>query len=217
VQRTAKPPIADLAETLAAAMVALDPGEQELALGLYRTLAEGEPVSVGALADDLGRDRTEVAKALEDWPGLFRADDGRIISFCGLAIPEMPHSFRVAWDALFLPGLIARTAEVQSRSPASGEGVRLIVDPDAVRELEPEATTVSMLAPTEAFDSGGIMSFCHFVHFFPAWSEGEEWVAGHEGTFLLSVSEAHELGRLVNYKQFGALLPSTAGGREGSP
>ncbi len=124
-------------------MVTLDPPDQELAPGLYRRLAEGEPVSSAGLASE-GRESTEVAETLEDWPGVFRSDDGRMVSFRGRAIPEMPHSFRVgerqlftwcAWDALFIPELI----------------------------------------------------------------------------------DAHELGRLVNRKQFGGLLPSTAGDREHSP
>ena len=202
-------------------MVTLDGREQELALGLYRRLAEGEPVSAAALAADLGRQEAEVAGALEGWPGLFRAEDGRVISFWGLAIPEMPHSFRVngrrlftwcAWDALFIPELIGQTADVESRPPAGGEKVRLVVEPNAVREVEPETAVVSMLAPAEAFDYRVMTSFCHYVHFFPSPAEGEEWVAEHEGTFLLSVPEAHELGRLVNRKQFGPLLPSRPGG-----
>jgi alkylmercury lyase len=215
-----RPPIADLAETLSQAMVTLDTREQELALGLYRKLAEGEPVSAAALAADLGHQEAEVAGALEGWPGLFRAEDGRVISFWGLAIPEMPHSFRVgghqlftwcAWDALFIPELIGQAAEVESRSPASDEEVRLIVEPNAVREVEPESAVVSMLPPAEAFDYRVMTSFCHYVHFFPSSAEGEGWVAEHGGTFLLSVPEAHELGRLVNRKQFGALLPSGSG------
>jgi hypothetical protein len=60
----------------------------------------------------------------------------------------------------------------------------------------------------QSFDCRVITSFCHLVHFFSSPSEGDAWISEREGTFLLSVAEAHELGRQVNLKRFGALLTS---------
>lgn len=208
-----KPPIPELAETLAKAMPALSPDGQRLALALYRELAACEPVPPRALANELGREEAEIADALERWPGVFRTDDGRVTSFWGLSIPEMAHHFRVdgrqlftwcAWDALFIPGLIGQSAAVESRSPTNGELVRLTVDPDGIRELDPETAMVSMLSPAEAFDYRVIIGFCHFVHFFSSSVEGEQWVSEHPGTFLLSVAEAYELGQTVNRRRFDA-------------
>jgi len=211
----ARPKIAELADSLAEAMPRLEPDEQRLALAVYRQLAAGEPVPARALASELGRAESEVAMALGRWPGVFRSDDGRIVSFWGLAIPEMPHRFRVdghdlhtwcAWDALFIPELISRTAKVESHSPGGRGSIRLVVDPDGIRDVVPEAAVVSMLSPADAFDHTVITSFCHFVHFFPSPEAGAEWVAEHPETFLLSVSEAHELGQIVNRRRFGAGL-----------
>jgi alkylmercury lyase len=215
VPNATKPRIPELAQTLTDAMPRLRPDERQLALAVYRLLAAGEPVPASALAPELGGSEAEIAATLESWPGVFRSDDGRIVSFWGLAIPEMPHRFRVdgrelhtwcAWDALFIPELIGIPAEVESHPPLSGEPVRLVVAPDGIREVVPEATVVSMLSPAEAFDQRVIMSFCHFVHFFPSPEDGAEWIAQHPGTFLLTVPEAHELGRIVNAKRFGAGL-----------
>ena len=214
------PPLADLANLLVGAMLRLEPGDQQLALALYRWLARGEPVTPTALADALGRDDSDVTDTLGRWPGVFRTDDGRIDSFWGLAIPEMSHRLRIdgrelytwcAWDALFIPQLIGRTAEVESRSPVDGELVRLVVDPERVREVAPESAVVSMLSPAEAFDYRVIMRFCNFVHFFPSSVAGTRWVAEHPGTFLLSVPEAHELGRIVNGERLGAGLVASRG------
>lgn len=224
--KTSKPPIGALAEALVEAMPVLDPREQQLALALYRRLAAGKPVSPSGLARELGRDRAEIDQWLEGWPGVFRDDDGRVTSFWGLAVAETPHRFGVdgcrlftwcAWDALFIPELINRTAEVESRSPTGGETVRLIVDPDRVRGVDPQATVVSMLSPAKAFDYRVITSFCHFVHFFPSSREAEAWVSENDGTFLLSLAEAHALGRLVNRKRFNATLASARNDREASP
>jgi len=82
------------------------------------------------------------------------------------------------------------------------------VDPDGVRELDASTTLVSMLSPDESFDQQVISSFCHFVHFFSSSEEGEAWVSQHQGTFLLSVPEAYELGRLVNRARYGVLATS---------
>jgi alkylmercury lyase len=221
MEQTSKSTIPDLAESLAEAMPVLDRRQQELALELYRRLALGAPVPPSTLASELGCDEAEVVEALERWPGVFRDGDGRVTSFWGLAIPEMAHRFRVdgrrlftwsAWDALFIPELIGHTAEVESRSPAGGAAVRLIVDPDGVREVDPETVVVSMLAPEEAFDQRVISSFCHFVHFFATPEEAAEWASEHAGTFVLSVFEAHELGRLVNRRRFDRVLRSAASG-----
>ena len=92
--------------------------------------------------------------------------------------------------------------------------MRLVVDPHRVREVEPEAAVVSMLSPADAFDYRVIQHFCHFVHFFPSAEAGALWMAEHPGTFLLSVAEAHELGRLVNGRLFGESLGSVDRGGE---
>ena len=126
VANATKPPMPEFAESLAGAMPALGPAEQQLALAVYRRLAAGDPVPPSALATELGRGEAEVDETLDRWPGVYRDDAGRVIGFRGLAIPEMPHRFRVddrqlhtwcAWDALFIPELIGRTAEVESRRP----------------------------------------------------------------------------------------------------
>ncbi len=40
-----------------------------------------------------------------------------------------------------------------------------------------------------------IESFCHRVLFFASEASGATWVAEHEGTMLLSIEEAFEVGR----------------------
>jgi hypothetical protein len=61
---------------------------------------------------------------------------------------------------------------------------------------------VSFLAPDAPWDHGVIQGFCHYVLFFTSRETGEQWAAKHEGTFLLSVAEAYEVGRRVNARRF---------------
>lgn len=71
---------------------------------------------------------TRVRDALTAWPGVL-FEDGSVIGFWGLALPEMGHRFLVdgrllyawcSWDALFIPELIGRAAQVESKDPVSG-------------------------------------------------------------------------------------------------
>jgi alkylmercury lyase len=211
----ARPEISSLAEAIAGSMAGLSVEEQRLAVALYRRLARGEPVPAGSLAAELGADEDEIEGTLNGWPAVYRADDGAIVAFGGLAIPEMPHRFRVdgrllhtwcAWDALFIPELIGRSAEVESQSPVSGDLVRLTVAPEAIVAAEPHDAVVSMLSPTERFDDDVVASFCHFVHFFTSASDAQPWLGQHRVTFLLSLDEAFELGRMTNRLCYGEAL-----------
>lgn len=211
VAQVSRPPIPELAQTLAGAMWALDDDEQGLALAIYRQLAHGLPVAASELAEALGREAEGIEKTLERWPGVFRDGEGRIVAFWGLAIAEMAHRFRVggrtlytwcAWDALFLPALIGQRAEVASRSPVSGELIRLTVSAEGIEEVAPEATVISMLAPSADFDDSVLISFCHYVHFFSSPEDAQPWLSEQVGTFLLSLEEAFELGRLTNAAKF---------------
>src|SRR5881398_1962045 len=87
--------VEDLARAIGAARPALDPDDERLALALYRLLAEGEPVSVTGLADQLGRSHADVVRSLDSWPGVFRDDEQRVVGFQGLALGGTAHRFRV--------------------------------------------------------------------------------------------------------------------------
>ena len=109
--RVPGPPVGELAAALIAASPELDPTGQRLAVTVYRSLAEGEPVDEDLLVERSGIAAAQVARALDAWPGVFRDEAGRIIGFWGLCIPRTAHRFRVggrelhtwcAWDTLFL-------------------------------------------------------------------------------------------------------------------
>jgi len=73
----------------------------------------------------------------------------------------------------------------------------------------PASTVVSFLLPGKEFAGGAetvMAAFCHFIYFFESETIGQEWVAGHPGTFLYSLSEAEELSRRINRRNFGGVL-----------
>jgi len=212
----ARPAVAVLSGRLLSVFPALDSDEQRFSLALYRRLAEGAPVALRALAAELAMPREEVERRLAAWPGVYYDDERRVVGYWGLTIRPMTHRLRVdgrelfawcAWDTLFLPALLGRTAEVSSVCRGNGEPVRLSVSPRGVESAEPEGIVVSFLIPgADAVRADVITSFCHYVHFFSSVDVAQPWLAQHPEAFLLRLDEAHEVGRRTMSARYPASL-----------
>ena len=209
------PDLEQLAQAICGARGSLADDEARVALGLYRLLAQGEPVSERALAETLALPEQGVHRALRQRPEVIRDEQGRIVGFGGLSLLETPHRFEVdsrplyawcAWDTLFLPELLDRVAEVRSWCPVSGDPILLTVEPRSVSRVAPSSTIVSMLVPRGTLGEDVIASFCCHVRYFSSADAGAQWFLEHGGTFPLSVAEAFELGRLANRITFKQVL-----------
>ena len=221
---SARPTVRELANGLMDVFPKLDDTKRRIALSTYRRLARGVPASLGEIAADVGGKVEEVQRILGDWIGVYTNEEKCVIGFWGLAIPKTKHPFELdgarlhtwcAWDALFLPELLGKTARVESACAMSGQSVRLTVSPAAVESADPAPLFVSFVAPEASRFEGDILErFCHYVHFFRSRDDGEAWIAKTPGTFLLTLDEAVELARLKNHAQFGALPRSTTERRQ---
>jgi alkylmercury lyase len=189
--------------------------EQRVSLQLYRLLAEGQPVARVTLAQRLGISEDKVNGILDRWPGVFADSQRRIVGYWGLALPAAytsRHQLTIggrklsawcAWDTLFLPQLLAQTAEIQSAGPDQGATVSLTVSPERVERVQPAGAQMSFLLPdAAAVQKDVVTTFCHFVHFFASRQAGESWAAQHPGTFLLSIEQAYALARRKNEMQY---------------
>lgn len=204
--------LAELARDLRAALPTFDTVGQRIAVGLYRLLAQGEPVSEERLSTSVGVAGDVVAEALASWPGVFRDESNAIIGFAGLTVGEMPpHVLLVdgrrlwawcAWDTLFLPDMLQATAQVESVCAVTGEPVRITVGPSGVENASPEGVVISFLRPASGFDQDVMQAFCHHVLFFQSAETAATWIAERPGAFLLSLDQGFELGRQV----FGAVF-----------
>jgi alkylmercury lyase len=197
-----------------------------LALGLIDQLAEGEPVTVGRLAQAVDRNEPDVAAVVDRWPNVHRDDQGRIVAFAGLSLTPTQHGFDVAgsplyawcaWDALFLPGLIGQEARVKSTCPVTGTEVRLTVRPAGVHNAEPASLLVSFPAPASTIISDITGSFCRHVRFLAGREAAEVWLAGDQGGLVLSLDDAVELGRLATRPLLEDGDPQVGGGRYDHP
>jgi alkylmercury lyase len=205
-----------LAEAVAKAEPDFDGPARRVALATYRRLAAGTAARADEIAEQAGESVELTEELLASWPGVFRDDGGNVVGFWGLAIGKLvpTHAIQLegrrlfawcAWDTLFLPGILGAEVRVESTCPVTQETISLLVHPDGIRETSHPQAAVSFLLPSTDFDADVIQSFCHFVHFFVSRGAGESWTAEHPGTFLLSLEDAFELGRLVNDRNFPTL------------
>ncbi len=199
--------------------IEITPREQTLAISLYRLLSLGEPVTHAQLAETSTVPSTESDRLLEKWNGVYYDDSKKIVGFLGLTLNETPHKMLIdgrklyawcAWDTLFLPALVGKTTQVISRCAQSGKRIQLTISPERIELFEPAATVLSFVTPDEnGIREDVINNFCHAVLFFQSPEAGEQWIAEHPNTFLLSVQKAFALAQLFNQQKYPGLLTDT--------
>ncbi|MGH7449895.1 MAG: organomercurial lyase [bacterium] len=189
------------------------PNLSRLLIRVMRALTQGRPVSneqVDRIIADLGIARGDAHQFLSEVTE--RDADGNIAGIFGLSLNNTSHRFYVngvrmsAWcaeDTLFLPAMLEQTATVESKSPVSGEKIRLTISPQRVKEVSPIDAVVSMIiVESDKADMSSVESiwstFCHHIHFFASREEAEQWAAGRDNIEILSVNESFELGKQIS-------------------
>ncbi|NPT53843.1 organomercurial lyase MerB [Paraburkholderia elongata] len=176
-------------------------GFAELFVVLLRELSKGAPVSPAVLALALDRPVVRVTSALEQAVSTEWDDDGNVFGY-GLTLRETPHAFEVggrrlytwcAFDTLFFPALINRTAHVASRCAATGVPVSLTATPTVIQDAAPTGAAVSLILPQDTPDIRA--AFCCHVHFFASAATGQRWAAKRHGIEIVSVQDAFAVGR----------------------
>ena len=153
---------------------------------------------------------------LDTSPEVFRDREERVVAFGGLSLGATKHRFAIegrtlytwcAWDALFLPELLGRTADITSECPATGKPVELIVAPAGVERAAPAEAVLSMRAPTDCCAGDDLIArFCQYVHFFASFQAAEQWLVEREDAFVLSIQQGFALGSIANQTNFAAAL-----------
>lgn len=172
-------------------------------------LAAGEPADVARVAHRAGAPPDEVLDFLHGSPAEFDRD-GRLVGF-GLTLRPTPHRVELGgrtlytWcapDTLELPTLLGQPVRVESRCFATGKPVRLEVDPDGVRELEPEEAVVSMVL-CEVCMSDFRQKLCDQQHFFSSAAAAAGWHAERPEAIVVPVRSGFALTRLLKARLFG--------------
>ena len=204
----------------------LNDTEQRISAQIYRLLAKGEPVPVAQIASTLDLPLSKVEEVVSQWSGFYFNDDKAIVGYWGLSLGKTPHRFEVdgntlytwcAWDALFIPQIIGKTARVESTDAMTKEKIHITVSPDGIESVEPGTAVTSLMMPnTDEIRSDVIKSFCHYLHFFSSEATAREWIGSNDKSddlIILSIEEGFKIGADKNdlqYKDDLLLEPSGA-------
>jgi len=207
-----KPTLDDLVEILRPAFPSLNKMEQNVSLQIYRLLCNGSPVTQQMLAESLQIPIKTIHEMLNRWWGIHFDQQNRIVAYWGLTIQPTRHCFDVdgqvlytwcAWDTLFLPEILQTHARVESLCATTDTQIRLNLSPNRVEHVQPENAVISFLTPDAARVKENVVDhFCCSVHFFKSEEAGRVWTGQHPGTFLLTIDQAHTLGRKINAMQY---------------
>ncbi|MEE9190677.1 MAG: organomercurial lyase [Candidatus Neomarinimicrobiota bacterium] len=193
--------------------------ERKVSIQIYRELAKGKPVSITNIAESLGYPFEKVNTVISNWPGVYYDETKNIIGYWGLTIGKMAHSLKVddvtlttwcAWDALFIPQILGKTAEITSEDLNTKEKIRIAIAPDGIEKIDPPKAVVSFMVPdTDKIRADVVSSFCHYVHFFSSIESADHWIANSnkkDELIVLSLSEAFEIGSQKNHQQYKELI-----------
>ena len=201
----------------------LSDDERHISAQIYRLLVKGDPVPVEQLAATLDLPVQEVQGVIGQWSGIYFDDDNAIIGYWGLGLKEMDHRFEVegvnlytwcAWDSLFIPRIIGKTAHVVSLDPVSKNQISITVTPDGIVSVHPGSAVTSFMVPdTDEIRSDVIKSFCHYLHFFESEESAGQWIGNSDKSddlVILSIAEGYRIGAEKNDLQYGDALNTNA-------
>lgn len=208
--------LTQLSDHLVQAFPVMDKLEQNIALIIYRLLAEGSAVSKITISKVSGQSIDSVEKTIQTWTEIIYDNENNITDFLGLSIKETRHRLNIdattvytwcAWDTLFIAELINKPINVHSVCPVTNKNIQLDVSIDGVKPINNENIMVSFLKPNKSKLNKNIQaSFCCYVFFFFNRKAGERWLIEHDDAFLLSLDEAFTVGKKFNAARYNLVL-----------
>jgi len=169
-----------------------------------QALAEGNPVSPDRLAElwemDIDQVRIILNQALA--AGRVELDDQGNLFGGILSLNPTPHRISIggkelyawcAYDAIYIPGVVGKSAEITSEDPNTGGLINIFITPSGVARIHPEGTVISVVGPEADMRGGANSSRCSQMRFFESRDSADRWVQGHSGISVLSVEDGYEV------------------------
>lgn len=201
----------ELIETYRAAHDAIPQEAFELDLRVtiktMQALAGAKPVSPQRLAEiwemPLEQVRTILGQAVASGRAQVN-DQGNLV---GGVLSLVPTHHRItmdgkqlyawcAYDAIYAPGVVGKTARIDSKDPVTGDTIRLTITPAGVSRVRPEDTVVSVVGAETDMRGGPESPRCSQMLFFASRESAERWLPDHPGVSILTVEEVFEIAEL---------------------
>jgi alkylmercury lyase len=178
---------------------------EHVCVALIRRLAAGQPVSAEHLAADVAMEEPAVATVLQEMSDVAYDGAGNVVGF-GLSLIPTAHQFNVngrtlytwcALDTFLYTALLGQPSQVLSHCPVTAEAIRLAMTPAGITEVSPTSSVVSLVVPERSIADCRRSAFCNHGHFLATAEAGATWLRDHPNGVILSIVDAHRLGRLL--------------------
>lgn len=175
-----------------------------LTVKTIQALAEGNPVSPERLAKLWEMPFDQVRSILDQALAAGRVEldiQGNLVAGVLSLIPT-PHRISMdgkrlyawcAYDAVYIPGVVAKSAQITSRDPETGDLIKISITPSGVARIRPESTVVSVVGPYEDTQGGARSPRCSQMRFFGSRSSADQWLQDRSGISVLSVEDVYEI------------------------
>lgn len=194
--------LTDLAAMIAARLCG---NHEHVCVALIRELAAGQPVAPAQLAARLAMDESAFAAVLRHMSDIDYDAAGHVVAF-GLSLRPTAHQFTIngqtlytwcALDTFMYTTLLDLPTQVLSHCPITGRPLALAMTPAHISELTPASAVISLVIPDGSIADCRRSAFCNHGHFFASAAAGAHWLQDHPNGMLLTVADAHHLGRLL--------------------
>ena len=171
----------------------------ELLPHIVRLIARGQPVSLDDIAEAAQRSRDDVDSVLRAQAGTDWDDDGRLLGL-GLTLRPTAHRFTIpgrtlytwcATDTFYFAIILDIPALVESTCPATGQAIRLELEPDGITAANPSQTVVSQRHCAELVNDIRAQ-VCDHGNFYSSADAAAAWLSEHPDGELLTVAETFE-------------------------
>lgn len=171
-----------------------------------QALAEGQPIPPDRLAELWKMPLKQIRSILDQAVTNGRAevdDQGNLV---GAILSLVPTNHQIsmngkqlyawcAYDAIYAPGVVGKTAEIFSSDPMTGEAIHALITPDGVSEVQPSDAVVSVLGADADMVGGPNSPRCSQMLFFGSRDSAEMWAKDRPGIVILTVEEVFEIAR----------------------
>lgn len=190
------------------------PELQCMSVAVYRMLSEGTTPNFNEIGRALNMDREQVTGLFSNIPksAYEFGDDEKLVGFIGLSVTPAPHTFIVgertlytwcAFDALFLPEIIGKTAFLKTTCPSTEKPIELLIDANGVQKADPRSCVLSIVSPDIKACCDDLRgAFCNQVNLFINESAFHSWPEKRADSFCVDLTKASQFARQRNEARF---------------
>lgn len=171
-----------------------------------QALAKGKPVSPDQLAKIWEMPVEQVRSVLAGAVAAGHAEIDSQGDLVGGILSLIPTDHRIsmdgkqlyawcAYDAIYAPGVVGKTAHITSRDPVTGDPISMTITPAGVEDVQPEGSVVSVVGAETDMRGGPESPRCSQMLFFGSRDSAHQWLQGRADVSILTVEEVFEIAR----------------------